>query len=136
MAGPRLAILADDLIWSTRLVAAARAAGAEPVAVRTAQALGAATATGSAGDIGLVIVDLTARAYDGIDAIAAAVAAGASVLAIGQHDDLALRKRAIAAGASRVLAYRKLADDGPGAIRAWLERAVPRPSATAGTPAR
>ena len=81
-------------------------------------------------------MDLTARAYDGIEAIAAAVAAGASVLAVGQHDDMALRKRAIAAGAARVLAYRKLADDGPGAIRTWLERAAPRASAALEAPAR
>ena len=134
--GPRIVILADDLIWSTRLIAAVRAAGAEPVAVRTAQALDAALAGGSAGGTGLAVVDLTARAYDGIDAIAAAVAADASVLAVGQHDDIALRKRAFAAGAARVLAYRKLADDGPGAIRTWLERATPRASATAEARAR
>ena len=49
------------------------------------------------------IVDLTARAYDGIAAIAAAHAAGRPVLAVGQHDDVALRRRALAAGADRVL---------------------------------
>jgi hypothetical protein len=56
-----------------------------------------------------------------VEAVAAATARGARVLAVGQHDDTPLRKRALAAGASRVLAYRKLADDGPGAIAAWLE---------------
>jgi len=44
------------------------------------------------------------------------------VLAVGQHDDLELRKRALARGADRVLAYRKLADDGPATIKAWMER--------------
>jgi DNA-binding NarL/FixJ family response regulator len=73
------------------------------------------------GGIRHAIVDLTARAYDGVEAVAAASARGASVLAVGQHDDPALRKRALAAGAAKVLAYRKLADDGPGAIGAWLD---------------
>ena len=42
--------------------------------------------------------------------------AGARVLAVGPHDDLALRKRALAAGAEKVLAYRKLFEDGPATI--------------------
>jgi hypothetical protein len=41
-------------------------------------------------------------------------------LAVGQHDDLPLRKRAVAAGAERVLAYRKLHEDGPAVIAAFL----------------
>ena len=43
------------------------------------------------------------------------------MLAVGQHDDLELRKRALARGADRVLAYRKLADDGPATISAWMD---------------
>jgi hypothetical protein len=46
--------------------------------------------------------------------------AGVPALAVGQHDDLELRKRALAAGASRVLAYRKLFEDGPDTLAAWL----------------
>lgn len=117
MARPVL-VLADDLIWSTRLAAQAREAGAEPVPVRTAAALDAALAAEPRP--GLAIVDLTARSYDGIAAIAAAAAAGLRVLAVGQHDDVALRKRARAAGAERVYAYRKLFEDGPGTLAAWL----------------
>ena len=37
-AGPRVAVLADDLIWATRLVDGVRRAGGEPVPVRTAAA--------------------------------------------------------------------------------------------------
>ena len=129
MSGVRVVILADDLIWSTRLVADARSAGAEPVAVRTVAALVAAVRPDALDDAAPTIVDLTARAYDGIEAIAAAARAGAVVLAVGQHDDVAVRKRALAAGASRVLAYRKLADDGPATIRAWLDGAA-RPAAS------
>ena len=111
----RLAILADDLSWSTRLVDAARAAGAEPVPVRSMAALETALP-----DVDRVVVDLPARAYDGVAAIEAARAAGRPVLAVGQHDDVALRKRALAAGADRVYAYRKLFEAGPATLAAWL----------------
>ena len=109
-------VLADDLIWSTRLAGHVRAAGAEPATVRTADAF----AAGLAGARG-AIVDLTSRAYDGLAAIAAARDAGVVVLAVGQHDDHVLRRDALAVGADRVLAYRKLFDDGPATIARWLE---------------
>jgi NADPH:quinone reductase-like Zn-dependent oxidoreductase len=67
-----------------------------------------------------VIIDLTARAYDGVAAIALAHAAGRPVLAVGQHDDVDLRRRALAAGADRVQPYRRLHDDGPRQIAGWL----------------
>jgi hypothetical protein len=47
---------------------------------------------------------------------------------VGQHDDLPLRKLAFAAGADKVLAYRKLFDDGPGTISRWLDTTVEAPS--------
>lgn len=115
----RVAVLADDLIWATRLAGHVRAAGAEPVAARELGAFAAAL-----DGTGLAIVDLTARAYDGVAAIELATASGARVLAVGQHDDLELRKRAMAAGAERVFAYRKLFEDGPGTLEAWLESPV------------
>lgn len=113
----RVVVLADDLIWATRLADAVTAAGAVPVRVRRLDDLFAALA-----DATHVVVDLTARAYDGRRAVAEA-SARARVLAVGQHDDLALRKAALAAGAERVLAYRKLFEDGPGVLRAWLAEA-------------
>ena len=67
-----------------------------------------------------VVVDLTARTYDGIAALEMARGAGRRSLAVGQHDDHALRKRALAAGADRVFAYRKLFEDGPRTLGAWL----------------
>src|SRR5690242_17351737 len=69
-----VAILADDLIWSTRLADAVRAAGGQPRVLRRLEDL-AATAAASAP--AAVIVDLTARAYDGLEAIRAAMVAGA-----------------------------------------------------------
>lgn len=119
----RVVVLAQDLIWSDRLARAIQAAGAEPVRVGSEVALMAALP----GATGLV-VDLTARAYDGLAAIETGRTAGSRVLAVGQHDDVALRKRAIAAGAERVYAYRKLFEDGPATIATWLAAAAPRRS--------
>lgn len=95
-----------------------RGAGAVPVAVRSAAAFESALA-----GVDRVIVDLSARAYDGIGAIGAATAAGRPVLAVGQHDDPDMRKRALAAGAGRVYAYRRLFEDGPRQIGVWLAAA-------------
>lgn len=116
--GPRILVLADDLIWSTRLIGHVRAAGLEAVPARSADLFG----SGLAGASG-AIVDLTSRAYDGLAAIAAARDAGVPVLAVGQHDDHVLRRNALAVGADRVLAYRKLFDDGPATITRWLAAA-------------
>lgn len=112
---PRVVILADDLIWADRLAAAVRTAGAEPVSVRTLDRFRAALAGTT-----FVIVDLTARAYDGVDVIREANGGGARCLAVGQHDDIDLRKRALAAGAERVYAYRLLFQDGPGTLSRWM----------------
>jgi hypothetical protein len=76
-------------------------------------------------EVDRAIVDLTARAYDGIVAIRDASAAGLSVLAIGQHDDRVGRRQALAAGAGKVVAYRRMFDDGPRQVGVWL--AVPGP---------
>ena len=110
-----MAILADDLIWATRLADLVRGAGAVALPIRSAAALEAALH-----EVDRVVVDLTARAYDGVAAIALAHAAGRPVLAVGQHDDLDLRRRALAAGADRVHPYRRLFEDGPRQVAAWL----------------
>jgi hypothetical protein len=113
----RVAILAQDLIWADRLARAVEAAGAEPMRAKTAPEFDAALVCADA-----AIVDLTARAYDPMAAIERAVQAGAHVLAVGPHDDVPERKRALARGASQVLAYRKLFEDGPATVTAFLER--------------
>jgi DNA-binding NarL/FixJ family response regulator len=77
-----------------------------------------------------VLIDLTARAYDGVAAIATVVAAGRPVLAVGQHDDRELRRRALEAGASRVHPYRRLFEDGSRQVRTWLDE-IARPPASA-----
>ncbi len=90
-------VVADDLIWASRLDAAVKHAGAQPVR--------------DGGEA--VIVDLNGRAYDGIAAVAAAAASGSTVIAVAQHDDGATRKRALTAGARRVFSYNKMFSDGP-----------------------
>jgi DNA-binding NarL/FixJ family response regulator len=118
-------VLADDLIWATRLADAITEAGGRPVRLRRLADLAAALAPGGEGtgaQGGLAIVDLTARAYNGVEAVRTATASGARVVAVGQHDDVPLRKAAMAAGAERVYTYRALFEDGPRAISAWLAR--------------
>lgn len=111
----QIVVLADDLIWATRLAAQVRALGLEAVLARDLETFRAAL--GSADG---AIVDLTARGYDGVAAIAAAARTGRRVIAAAQHDDAPLRKAAMAAGAERVFAYRKLFEDGPATIGRWL----------------
>ena len=114
-------VLADDLIWSTRLAGHVRTAGGTPTPVRTADAFADALPRARG-----AIVDLTSRAYDGLAAIARARDAGVPVLAVGQHDDHVLRRDALAVGADRVLAYRKLFEDGPATIERWLAASADR----------
>jgi DNA-binding NarL/FixJ family response regulator len=123
MSRPRVAILAQDLIWSDRLARSVEAAGGEPARTKTAPELDRALANADH-----ALIDLTARAYDPIAAIERARATGARVLAVGPHDDVPLRKRALAAGADKVLAYRKLFEDGPATLEAWLARPTGTPS--------
>ena len=113
----QVCILADDLIWATRLSDAVSAGGGVPKRVRRLGDLEALLADGL---LPFAIVDLTARAYDGVEAIRTAASGGARVVAVGQHDDVATRKAALAAGAERVYAYRKLFEDGPRTLGAWL----------------
>ena len=110
-------VVADDLIWASRLTDAVRRAGGEP-----RRSSGSAVVAGlvhARGDAG-AIVDTALMTAEPMAAIAALSAAGIPVLAVANHDDAALRKRALAAGASKVLAYRKLHEDGPAVITAWL----------------
>ena len=115
MEAGRIVVVADDLIWADRLVRLVRAAGAPALTVRSLPALRAALPAARA-----AIVDLTAQQYDPLAAVAEAGAAGCRVLAVAQHDDLDLHRRARAAGAERVVAYRLLHERGAEVVRAWL----------------
>jgi len=122
MSGPgprslRILILADDLIWSTRLAGFVRTAGAEPRLVSTLPTFDAAL-----GEADRVIIDLTTRSYDALLAVEGAARSGREIVCVGQHDDRDLRQRARAAGASHVYTYRGLFEHGPATIAGWLDR--------------
>ena len=112
---PRIAVVADDLIWATRLVDGGRRAGAEPVAIRSAATLEA----GLAGVAGLV-VDTTARAYDPIAVLRRATSLGIPAIAVAPHVDVEGRRAARAAGATRVHPYQVLFERGDRELAAWL----------------
>ena len=114
-AGPRVAVLADDLIWATRLSEIVRRAGGEPVRLASAALLRAALST-----LDGCVVDLTARSYDGVAAIAVAVTARVPTVAVGQHDDPAEWRAARDAGAARVFSYRTLSEHGDRELGRWV----------------
>ena len=118
---PLVAILADDLIWATRLDRLVRDAGGRTALVRSLGGLQGAL-DGMEGRPDGVVVDLTSRGYDGIDAVRRAAASGAAVVAVGQHDDRAGREAARLAGAADVFAYGRLFASGPRVVGDWLRR--------------
>jgi CheY-like chemotaxis protein len=119
MLNRRVAVVADDLIWRSRLVAAVERSGATPLTAASRDELDALLSAPEA--VSGVLVDLNGRVFDGIEAVRAAASAGRRVLAVGQHEDLDLRRRALAAGAVRVFSYNKLFADGPRVVGALLD---------------
>ncbi len=117
----RVLVVADDLIWQERLVRLVEGVGGAARRARSLSDVHAALPC-----IDALIVDLTARAYDPLAVLRASGAARLRALAVAQHDDLPLRRRALAAGAERVWSYRKLFDDGKHVLEAWL---APAPAA-------
>ena len=112
---PRIAIVADDLIWSTRLIDGVRRAGGEPLPIRRASAVESGL-VGAAG----VIVDTTARAYDPLAVLRAAASTGLPSIAVAPHEDVALLRAAREAGAGRVYPYRLLFEHGDRELAAWI----------------
>lgn len=117
--GPRVAIVADDLIWASRLSEIVRRAGGEPVRIASPALLRAALAT-----LDGCVVDLVARSFEGLAAVSLAAAASVPTVALGQHDDAAGRQAARAAGAARVFAYRSAFEHGDRDLGRWV-RALP-----------
>ena len=114
-----MVILADDLIWSSRLRAAVEKAGTNGVVARSAAGLLEALEGCPGGSP--VMIDLNGRAYDGVEQVRIAAEAGHAVVAVGQHEDLELRRRALDAGARRVFSYNKVFADGPNVVASLLE---------------
>jgi len=112
-------VVADDLIWASRLREAVQRAGTTSVMVRTPVELD--RALDGCVEESPVVVDLNGRAYDGVKLIEVAAEEGHPVIAVGQHEDTALRKRALGAGAIRVFSYNKMFTDGPRVVTQLLE---------------
>ena len=112
-------VLADDMIWSSRLIEAVTRAGTTATAVRTSAELTKALAEST--EETPVVVDLNGRAYDALHLVEVAAEEGHPVIALGQHEDIDLRKRALGAGAIRVFSYNKMFTDGPAIITKLLE---------------
>ncbi|GCE25222.1 hypothetical protein KDA_07060 [Dictyobacter alpinus] len=69
----------------------------------------------------LAIVNIAIQGVDWEEAIRAAVVQQIPVLAFGSHMDLEARKRALEAGAQKVVANSKFTSDMPGLIKRLLE---------------
>ena len=126
-----VAVVADDLIWASRLMESVTRAGGTPVRVSTQAQLDTALEADALAELGPeeaeravvgVIVDLFGRRFDGIAAVERAKAANKPVIAVAQHDDLLTRKRALSADASRVFSYNRFFTDGPRLVEGWLNR--------------
>jgi phage terminase large subunit-like protein len=130
---PRLLVLADDLIWATRLEGQGRTLGARVERFTTTQPLIAALAALPATPSDLVAIDATARAYDAEAAVRTVAATGARVLALVQHDDPEGRASLIAAGAVRAMPYRALFERGHAILAGLLDLPVPPATSPATT---
>ena len=103
-----------------------RRAGATAVRLAAEDELAVALEADEVGDEPAVrgaVVDLGGRRYDGVAAIERVHAARLPIIAVAQHDDQVTRRRALAAGASRVFSYAKFFTDGPRIVEAWLAAA-------------
>jgi hypothetical protein len=132
--GPLIAVIADDLIWASRLIAAVQQAGATPVRMGTDSDVEMAfdavmlevpdpAEPDALPRLVGAIVDLFGHRYDGVEAVRRATVAGLPVVAITQHDDLETRKLARDAGALRVFSYNKFFQDGAALVRRWFVEA-------------
>ncbi|MBA3778734.1 MAG: hypothetical protein H0X16_05455 [Chloroflexi bacterium] len=141
--GLRVGVLADDLIWASRLIGAVELAGAIPVTLRTehdlrvmleASALEEPAREGIRERVVGVVVDLNGRRYDGVAAVQAAASAALPVICVGQHEDLELRSRALRAGATRVFTYNAFFRQGAVIVGRWLGASASVPTKTAEAP--
>ncbi len=120
---PPVVVLADDLMWSTRIAEAVRRAGGTAVPLTSDEELEVALEAYRLGDVNSIsgaVVDLAMRRLDGVAAIERISAARLPVIAVAEHDDQLTRRRALNAGATRVFSYRKFFEDGTRLVEGWL----------------
>jgi DNA-binding response OmpR family regulator len=122
-------VLADDLMWSSRITEAVRRAGGSAVQLSSEAELAVALEAWQLADVNTIsgaIVDLAARRFDGVAAITRVSGARLPVIAVAEHDDQLTRKRALDAGATRVFSYRKFFEDGTRLVEGWLAANAPQ----------
>ena len=109
-------ILVDDLFFSVQIENAARAVGLRPV-----NGPGPAVTEALGTNLRLVVLDLGLREAPWADLLAQVREARADVpvLAFGPHVDVAARRSAEAAGATRVVTKQQLVADLPGLLRRY-----------------
>ena len=135
---PHLYILADDLIWATRLAGQGRTLGAAVVTLNGISDLEALVARGPLSAHDLIAIDTTTRGFEPEAAVRTAASAGRT-LALAQHDDPALRAALLEAGALRVMPYRALFERGHAILAELLGLPIPAvgsleaPSGSGGT---
>ena len=115
-------------MWSTRIAEAVRRSGGAAVTLRTDAELAVALEAHELADeatLAGAIVDVAARRFDAVVAIGRLRASRLPVMAVAQHDDQLTRRRALAAGASRVFSYQKFFSDGPRLVSGWLAASEP-----------
>ena len=121
---PHLYILADDLIWATRLAGQGRTLGAQVVTLSGIRDLEALVARGQLSDHDLIAIDTTTRGFEPVAAVHIAARVGRT-LALAQHDDPALRVALLQAGALRVMPYRALFERGHAILAELLGLPLP-----------
>ena len=110
-------ILVDDLFFSVQIENAARAVDLRPV---SGPGPAVAAALGSE-DLRLVVLDLSLRVQPWADLMAQvrSTRPDVPVLAFGPHVDVAARRAAEVAGATRVVTKQQLVADLPGLLRRY-----------------
>ncbi len=111
-----IAIVVSDLMFQSRIDAAARSLGLAPRIADTDVSLAAALAAHPA----LAVIDLHERALDPAAAITGAKTAGARVLAFGRHTEPATLRAARDAGADIVVPRSQLAEELPELLRSLM----------------
>ena len=121
---PHFYILADDLIWATRLAGQGRTLGAQVTTLKGVAELRDLLLRGAVGTRDLIAIDTTTRVEEPI-ALVREAAANGRVLALVQHDDPALRAAALEAGALRAMPYRALFERGHAILAEMLDLPLP-----------
>ena len=111
-----IVIAVSDLMFQSRIDAAARSLGLDPCITDSADALADALAARPA----VAVIDLHERTFDPTAAITGAKAAGARVLAYGRHTEPATLRAARDAGADIVVPRSQLAEELPELLRSLL----------------